>query len=282
MAMSALCRNISLAVGLLLGLAGCDDEASNRSDVTGMPATIVAAVVPAPPVSQYDAATLEPKGMAIDILNRIAEISKMEIEYVAADWGTMSAVLNSNRANVVAGPIFQTPARAKEFSFTEPVWSYAIVAIRHRTNDVIQTRKDVLTKELIVAVGRGGFDAEFAERVLTNARVRAIPPDNPDGSMLEVLARRADVALVDEATARRFVKSNPQLAIVGDGAPISLQLAGFMLKAKDERFRQFLNVVLNNLAVNGELEAISKRYSDGDAFVGLPIVRQYFRKSISD
>ena len=187
----------------------------------------------------------------------------------------MAAAIQSGRADVVIGPIFRTEARAKEFIFTAPIWSYAIVGVKKQENQLVSSFEDLVQKPIKIAVGRGGFDDEFASRVMRNADIRVLPPENPDASMFEVLAGRTDVALVDRATAKRFIAGHADLTFVADGRPVSLQLASFMLAATNVRLREFLNVALENLAVSGEMSALASPYEKADPWESLILVERY-------
>ena len=266
---------ICLSFVLLLILSACDGSSPNRSSAA-VPGTLLIGVVPAPPISQIDASSLEPRGLAIELMERIAERSQIEVEFIATDWGNMAAALSSERVDVIIGPIFLTEARAREFLFTDPIWSYGIVAVAMQDNSSIETRDDLISGELSIAVGRGGFDAEFATRIMTNADIRMLPPENPDGAMLEVLAGRSDVALVDLATATRFIAAHEELTIVAGGEPVSLQHAGFMVARNSLQIREFLNIALRNLAISGEMQSIAEPYQQENAFFGMPIIDLYY------
>lgn len=262
---------------LTLILAGCDQKSSGNPNerVPVVDSEFRVGVVPAPPISAIDPGSLQPKGYAIDLLNALAQRSGIKIDYQAVDWSNMAAAVQSSRVDVIVGPIFRTEARAKEFIFTEAIWSYAIVGVKKKNNDLVNSFDDLVQKPIRIAVGRGGFDHEFASRVMRKADIRVLPPENPDASMLEVLAGRTDVALVDRATAKRFMTQHRDLSYVADGRPISLQLAAFMLSPNKGRLREFLDVALENLAVSGEMAALADPYQQADPWEGLPLVERY-------
>jgi hypothetical protein len=81
--------------------------------------------------------------------------------------------------------------RAREFSFTDPLFAYAIVPAVPKGTTKVRKLEDLRIPGLRAAVGTGGFDTEFISKNIPEANVSAFPPDDPNLSMLEVKARRA-------------------------------------------------------------------------------------------
>lgn len=267
-------KYILILLGLSL-LASCGKSETKKADNERVPAIIQVGIVTAPPISKIDPHTLKATGLAIDLLNRVAERAKIKVNYVPTDWSNMAAALAGGRVQMVAGPVFQTEARAVEFLFTKPIWEYAIVAVKRKNDDRLKTYEDLISKKVDIAVGRGGFDAEFATRVMKNANVIALPPEQPDASMLEILSGRTEIALVDMATAIRFLRRHPQLTLLEGGRPISLQLAGFMVRRDMRKLKDFLDIAIANLAASGELRALASKYNGKGAYYSMPPVDQY-------
>lgn len=226
-------------------------------------------VVPAPPVSLYDASTNIASGHSIDIMNAISERSGIDIEYIGSNWATMGAALASKQVDIVIGPVFMTEARAAQYSFTKPIYSFAIVPVVLSENSNFKSFEDLDKSDIRVAVGRGGFDADFVSRFMPNTQVAEFPPDDPNLSMLEVLVGRADVAIVDFATATRFVANNNQVKIL-EGVTLSKQYAGFMLRTTNTRLKDFLEISLQNLKISGEAEIINRQYQANRIWHKLP------------
>lgn len=220
------------------------------------------AIVPAPPISAFDPISKRAEGYAIDVIDAIGRKSNLRVQHIPSDWATMGAALASHKADVVIGPIFMTEGRAKEYSFTDSLFAYAIVAVVPARASQVQTLADFQKPGLRIAVGRGGFDSEFVSNTMPHASVSAFPPDDPNLPMLEILAGRADIAFADYATASKFVAEHPETKIGLDSAPVSLQYAAFMLRQGDTNLKDFLNLALLNLDLSGALSSIDAKYAD--------------------
>ncbi len=226
------------------------------------------AIVPAPPITAIDPSSKKPVGYAVDVIDAIGRNAKLKIEYLPSDWATMGAALSSGKADVVIGPIFVTEGRAREAAFTDSLFAYAVVAVVPKGSNKVHKLDDLKTAGLRIAVGRGGFDSEFVSRNMPEAKVSVFPPDDPNLSMLEVIAGRADIALADYATAKRFVAEHPEVELRFEDTPVSVQYAAFMLRQGDTVLRDLLNIALRNLDLSGELSTIDSKYANQKSWYG--------------
>jgi ABC-type amino acid transport substrate-binding protein len=229
---------------------------------------ITVAVVPAPPITSFDPTTKQPSGYAVDVINAIARNAKINVEFIPGDWGTMGAALSSGKARAVIGPIFMSEGRAREFIFSDALFAYAVVAVVPKSSHKVQRLEDLKTPGLRLAVGRGGFDAEFVSRFMPQAKQTVFPPDDPNLPALEVIAGRADLALMDFGTAKKFVAEHGEVEMRFQDTPVSLQYAGFMLAQGDTALRDFLNLAMRNLDLSGELSVIDAKYTPQKSWYG--------------
>lgn len=230
------------------------------------------AVVPAPPASLFDAGKNEATGHSVELLNSIAERTSVRVSYVAGNWATVGSALNSGQVDIVIGPVFMTEGRAAEFLFTEPVYEFSVVAVVPANGSTIRTLDDTRRRGIRVAVGRGGFDADFVAKNMPEARVSEFPPDDPNLAMLEVRAGRADLAIVDYGTAIRFAEENSGVRVL-EGVVLSRQYAGFMMRPNDVHLKSFLDVALRNLQLSGEGAAVDRRYEASKIWYARPDLR---------
>jgi ABC-type amino acid transport substrate-binding protein len=235
-------------------------------------------VVSAPPITGIDPNSRQPHGYAVDIIRELAQRAKIDLEFTPTNWNIMGAALSSSKADLIIGPIYMTEGRAREFAFTDPLFAYSIVAIVPKNSQKVSTLEQLQTPGLRIAVGRGGFDAEFVRSLMPQAQKTEFPSDDPTLSALEVVAGRTDVALMDLATAKWFVAGHPEVDIRFEDTPVSLQYAAFMLRREDTALRDFLNLALRNLELSGGMSAIDATYAAEKTWYGrvrltLPLVK---------
>jgi len=223
-----------------------------------VPKKIRAGVLPAPPSSGYDATTLKASGFFVDVFNAIADKAGIEVEYVPIGWETMDLALGEKNVDVLVGPVYQTVERAKSYSFTYPVVTYANVAVV-ASSSTISTLQDLQRPGLRVAVGRDGFDAEFARKSMPQSKLTFFPTGDKTITLTEVASTRADVAIVDYQTAHEFVAKHSNTRIL-ETAPLDLQNAAFAVHPDKVALLRVLNIGLSSLAVAGGIDLIARDY----------------------
>jgi polar amino acid transport system substrate-binding protein len=260
-----------LALGLSIFASNKGATLPNTEVTSSIPRQITVAVVPAPPISLFDAGSGLASGHAIELIQAVSVRAGLSIRFVSGNWATMGAALSSGQADMIVGPVFMSEGRAREFIFSRPLYDFSIVPVVRRGQPSVAQIADLERAGLRVAVGRGGYDSEFVRRNMPQAIVSEFPPDDPNLSMLEVLAGRADVAIVDLITAKRFGAFNPQ-ALVLEDIVASRQFAGFMFRSSSSRFRDFIDLSLRNLEISGEKERIDRRFMEQRIWSALPNV----------
>jgi|GEM_PF-4650196 len=218
-------------------------------------------VIAAPPISNYDPSNSIADGYSIDVVRAMASKAKLELTFTPVGWDTMTAALDTEKIDVVAGPTFLTEARARDYLFSDPLFAYAVVAVVLKGAPKPRELNDLKLPGLRIAVGRGGFDAEFVTRFMPQALPSVFPSNDATITGLEVVSKRADLALMDYQTAVKFVKEHPEAEIRFESNPISLQYAGYMFRKRDHQLRDFWNVAMRNLDLDGELRALDDRYA---------------------
>ncbi|MCK6603101.1 MAG: ABC transporter substrate-binding protein [Bacteroidetes bacterium] len=222
--------------------------------------TLKVGVLSVPPVSLYDAGTKTATGHSVDIIAAIGKRTNLRIEFISSSWETFGSALISNQVDVVIGPIFMTEGRAFEYLFSKPIYDFAVVPVISNENNSINAISDLQKSGLRVAVGRGGFDADFVSKFMKGAIISEFPPNDPNLGMLEVAAGRADVAIVDYGTAVRFAENNSNVRVL-EKMVLSRQNAGFLVRSEDYFLKEFLDVAIRNLKISGELDSINLKYS---------------------
>ncbi len=205
-----------------------------------------------PPYTQEDPNTGKVSGFSVAIIDEIASQLKCKVVWHRLNWNTMSADLKRGEYDVIADPIFETIPRAREFAFTEPYAYFPSGIGVVRKDDTRFTDFDSVNhKGVIVAVGQGWAEESLAKNRLPKATIRSVPTGTDLLEVLnEVTAGRADIAIVDGATAARFVKEHPNAvkALWMDNPPATMP-AGFALRLRDRDSAAFLDVCIRILAI---------------------------------
>jgi ABC-type amino acid transport substrate-binding protein len=226
-----------------------------------------------PPYTQEDPRTRQVSGVTVDIMNEIGRQLGVQVEWHRFNWNTMKADLDRGQFDVLADAIFQTPARGRELTFTEPYAHFAIGIGVVRARDSRFSTIDQLNNSAIrVAVGQGFAEETFIKARVPRARILSIPSNEDTGAPVNaVLTGRADIAIVNLENAQRFVKANPRnLRILWENDPQAYVPAGFALRFGDLTGADFLNVSLRNLETTGVLKVIAEKHGVTSNFRPLP------------
>jgi ABC-type amino acid transport substrate-binding protein len=226
-----------------------------------------------PPYTMEDPRTRQVSGVAVDIMNEIGRQLGVSVEWHRFNWNTMKADLDRGQFDVLADAIFQTPARGRELTFTEPYAYFAIgIGVVRAGNNRFQTIDRLNDPAVRVAVGQGFAEETFIRARAPRANILSIPSNEDTGAPVNaVLTGRADIAIVNLENAQRFVKSNPRnLRILWENDPQAFVPAGFALRFGDLTGAEFLNVSLRNLQTTGVLKVIAEKHSATDNFRPMP------------
>ncbi|MEW7986877.1 MAG: ABC transporter substrate-binding protein [Candidatus Thiodiazotropha sp.] len=216
-----------------------------------------------PPFTQEDPETRAVSGICVDIMNEVGRQLGVKVVWKRFNWNTMMADLKRGEFDVLADAVFQTPARGRELSFTEPYAYFAIgIGVVRKQDNRFDTFDEINDPKVKVAVGKG-----FAEETFVRARVPKavilpiISSSDTAAPINEVITGRADIAIVNLEDAKRFVSANSEnLRILWADKPPAFVPAGFGLRFGDLTGSEMLNVSLRNLRSTGVLLSIAKRY----------------------
>jgi len=175
----------------------------------------------------------------------------------------MAADLKRGQFDIIADPIFQTIPRAREFAFSAPYAFFSDgIAVVRRTEDRLTKFADLANPALRIVVGKGWASETLLRAQFPSRSITAVQTSNDVMQVFnELLAGRADVVVVDGATAERIVKEHPdRVKALWLDDPPAFMPAGFALRYEDRDGAAFMTVALRNLESTGILGAIARKY----------------------
>ena len=216
-----------------------------------------------PPYTIENLSTGKVSGVSIEIIEEIARELGITAEWRRLNWNTMGADLKRGEFDFVADPIFETPQRAREFTFTEPYSYFAIgIGVVRKGDGRFASFQDINRPGITVAVGQG-FGEDFLVRARApKANLNAIPVSQDSATPINaVLTGRADIAITNLEDARRFVSAHPDaLETLWADSPPAYVPAGFALRLADKIGADFLSTSVRSLKGAGILATIASRY----------------------
>ncbi len=206
----------------------------------------------------------QPRGLTIDIMNRLAEISGFTVEYVHGyTWDELETMLREKRLDVL-GNIVPTESRKEYILFTDPyIHMYQGLAVKR--GDEGYTNFDDL-KGRTIAVERGFFQVGLLREHYPD--IKLLELDSSEECLLAVAEGRANAVIgaaptMDHLIRERFITGLTTVVIVNNPVFESARLAFGVRKDWPE-----LETILSKaLAAMGpeELASIKHRWLESSA-----------------
>jgi two-component system sensor kinase FixL len=109
-----------------------------------------------PPHYQTNSTTGAPSGFAVDIMDAVAKIAGLKVNYVVyPTWPQMNAALKNKDIDVIAN-LGITKARARWSFFTRPVETFPVSIFVRNSNETIRSADDLAGKRVSVRIGNVG------------------------------------------------------------------------------------------------------------------------------
>lgn len=216
-----------------------------------------------PPYTQEDPKTGKVSGVSVDIVEELAREIGAKVEWRRLNWNTMAADLKRGEFDVVADPIFQTPQRARELTFTEPYSYFPIgIGIVRRGDRRFASFDAINTASVTAAVGQGTGEEALVKARAPKAKLLSVPIGQDSAAPINsVLTGRADIAISNIEDAKRFTGAHAgQLDMLWADTPPAYAPAGFALRFGDTAGAQFLNVAIRNMKGSGVLKRIAGQH----------------------
>lgn len=210
-----------------------------------------------PPFNFYD--NNLPRGISIDVMNRIAALTGLEITYITGrSWDQFTKMISSDELDVMLN-IVELPERENLFNFTTPyAKSLSGIFTSNRQKQNIYSMDDLSGKTLAIPKG---FDLEYT-----------LPKYHPDIKLLPVKsilecieavfsgeadAFMEEIGVVDYIISQKMVTDIKLAFQVSEDAFISDLRIG--IKASDKLLYSIIQKGLNNITAE-ELNAIRKKW----------------------
>lgn len=217
-----------------------------------------------------DSDTDEIKGFFPELLELIAEemgIDSDDIEYVATDWSDFATGLQTGRYDFAIAGLFSTIPRATSAAFTDPIFylgNSAMVLDGDDRFDDIETVMDLDQEDITIAVVSGEQSHDFVRNNFENAEIEVVRSSDLTAAMLQVMSRRADVAMSDHFVVRKFVAQQDGTRDLFPDNPWNIQPITWAVRHEDQQLLTFLNNAIEYMVSTGQLQEMMRdpRYED--------------------
>ncbi|MGB6298606.1 MAG: ABC transporter permease subunit [Rivularia sp. (in: cyanobacteria)] len=212
-----------------------------------------------PPYEFYQTEDGERKivGFDIDIANYIGEELGFKLKIAQSDFNGLIPALQANRADFVMAGMTPTPQRRKNVDFSIIYYEAKDTIVASKSSNL--TKPEDLSGK-IVGVQLGTIQEQNAKQIAEKvANIKLKQLNKVPELVQEIKAGRIDAAIVEDAVALGFVKSNPDLE--SNVIPSIENASGSAIAfPKGSQLVKPFNKVLQKMKNNGELERLSKKW----------------------
>lgn len=193
-------------------------------------------------------------GFNIDLVNEIGKVLNKKIEFVPMDFDAVIVAIKSGKID--ASPnMSETPERAKSVDFSIPYFSGMNYYVKLKDNKKLNSLKD-LEKGAVIGARLGTLQADEI------SKIKGVTPYlNPENIVfvLATLGKKIDGFILENSTAKRFIKDYPQLEVFAQTKPNTKGVC-FALKKGNTKLKSELDKAIEILKSNGTYQKLLEKH----------------------
>ncbi|MDQ2066049.1 transporter substrate-binding domain-containing protein [Xinfangfangia sp. CPCC 101601] len=211
------------------------------------------------PMSFRDTASNSYDGYDIEAMTKLAAELEVQVEWVAAEWSTITTGLAADRFDIFSGASVSV-ARARVAAFSQPYTEAGTVPLSLAANaERFGSWEAINQAGITVAVSMGTVFEEQARAHFPNATIQAV--QSPATGFQEVLAGRADVTITSNVEAGSLVANFPDLKIVVPGAEMrNRRPFAYVVAQDDPIWLNFVNTWVTLRKIDGYFAGLDKKW----------------------
>ena len=261
---------LMLCAAMIFALAACGSSSSDTSSGSSSDDTEESASLTAeegvivfgtnaefPPfeyVSTSDGLIGEYDGIDIAIAAAIGEALGLEVEINNMEFDSLLVALENGQVDAVIAGMTVTDERLEEVNFSTSYYAATQVMIVPEDSD-ITCAADMEGKTIAViqgytgeiAVQELGFDYESFKK--------------GTDAILELVNGKADVVVIDSATAAKYIEDNEGLMIVEDEDTFGNEEYAIAVNKENEELLEAINEIIEELLADGTIADLGDEYS---------------------
>jgi ABC-type amino acid transport substrate-binding protein len=265
----------ALLLGLMLVLAACSGAKPAEPVKPAEPAKPAAPQLPARieaikksgkltvgtantrPFEYHDEKSNKLVGFDVDVAEKIAAAMGVTIDWKEMQFAGLVPALQAGQVDMVIAAMYITDARKEVVDFAEPYVATGLVMVTRKDDDSVKTLKDLAKKTVGVKLGSTG--AKAAEKLKAEGTDLTVKTYNETlDSLQDLIYKRADVVFNDKMNTLEFIKTHPEVKIVGD--PFDPASLGIAVKKGDADLLAQINTVVKDMKAKGEFDKLMEKW----------------------
>ncbi|WOA51836.1 arginine ABC transporter substrate-binding protein [Dickeya solani] len=208
-----------------------------------------------PPFESLDAGN-QIVGFDIDLANALCKQLQATCTFTNQAFDSLIPALKFRRYDAVISGMDITPERSKQVAFTQPYYANSAIVIAQKGK--FHSLADLKGKR--IGMENGTTHQTFLQD--KHPEVKTVPYDSYQNALIDLKNGRLDGVFGDTAVVNEWLKTNPDLATVGekvtDPAYFGIGL-GIAVRPDNQALLEKLNGALNTIKANGTYKAINDK-----------------------
>jgi ABC-type amino acid transport substrate-binding protein len=223
-----------------------------------------------PPFLDKDVNTGEMSGLYYDLTERIGQELSLKIEWIGEiSWTSLFEGFETNKMDMICGPITATPARARASDFTIPITFYPTYLFSSdketRFDNKYQAANDPSVK---ISILEGEMSQTIANKDFPKAQQVSVMSFSGAGDQLMALATgKVDLVVTEPLAPATYMENNPGKIKRVAGAPLRVLPISLAIPQDQYKFTQMINLTLQSLHDTGYIETLYKAKLPSDAYI---------------
>jgi cyclohexadienyl dehydratase len=211
------------------------------------------------PMSFRDPATNSRAGYDIEAMTQLAADLGVEIEWVVAEWATITAGIAADRYDIFSGASVNV-SRARVAAFSVPYTEAGTVPLSLAGNaGRFETWESINQAGVRVAVSMGTVFEEQARAHFPDADIQGV--QSPATGFQEVLSGRADVTITSNVEGGTLVSRFPELRILVPGSEMrNRRPFAYVVAQDDQVWLNFVNTWVTLKRTEGFFDGLNRRW----------------------
>jgi polar amino acid transport system substrate-binding protein len=248
-------RKWGLLCIVLVLLSACDttSDALARIQKTGL------RVAMDPSLEPFEFVNVEgqPVGFDVDLAKQIGMRMGVDIHFVTTNYDGLYDALTTGRADIIISALYPDPAMTHAFSFSPPYFQAGEMLIV-REDSSINGIQNLAGKQVMVVYGtEAHMIAKHWEQILDPSPV-LMPGDATDTILSVLAAGYADAVVVDNVSAQKHLKENPNLRVLG--SPVNDNPYVIAARIEDKALIEAIGNIVSEMEKDGTLDALLERW----------------------
>jgi polar amino acid transport system substrate-binding protein len=226
-----------------------------------------------------DPKTGQMKGLFVDMLNKMARMSKIKVEWTAEiDWGQISEALKSGKIDAFCAGMAGDAARAKQLGYSMPLsyWSFDVIVRADDTRfpaDRLLTLADLNKPEFATAYSEGDVLETIKETELPTVKSVPLPLlGTPADNLMDVITKKTDFVVFPRVMFEGYEKANGsgKIRLLKMKTPLRVYGNVIAVDIHERELLSFIDAAVNELVNSSSYERIMAPYEKdypGGAFL---------------